>query len=217
MRAVLVLTLPILLAFPLLSNAATPGNARGERIMVYGDSLSAGYGIDPKNGWVSLLQAKLQPEGIDVVNSSISGETTSGGVHRIKTDLTSIKPTLVVLALGANDGLRGLPLAEAKKNLQGMITAIQAAKAKVVLVALQIPPNYGIDYAQQFRDLYIDLAKQNKLPPPPFLLEGMADKFELFQADHLHPKAEAQPTLLDNVLPTIRKVMGSSAGAKAKK
>lgn len=175
--------------------------------MVYGDSLSAAYGIDPKDGWVSLLETKLQTEGVAVVNSSISGETSRGGLSRIKTDLARIKPTVVVLALGANDGLRGLPIVETKKNLQSMIAAVQAAKARLVLVGIQIPPNYGIEYSQQFRDLYFDLAKNNKVATPPFLLEGIADKLELFQADRLHPKAEAQARILENVLPAIRKAL----------
>ena len=196
------LTLSAITAFP--TAAAT---AAGARIMIYGDSLSAGYGINPKDGWVSLLQAKLQPDGITVVNSSISGETTSGGLSRIKTDLRRIGPNVVVLALGANDGLRGLPVADMKKNLQSMITTIQAANAKVVLLSIQIPPNYGIEYAQQFRDLYFELAKSNKVEKPPFLLEGVADKLELFQADRLHPKAEAQARILENVLPTIRRAI----------
>jgi len=181
--------------------------------MVYGDSLSAAYGIDPKDGWVSLLQARLQPEGVTVVNSSISGETTRGGLNRIKTDLARIRPNVVVLALGANDGLRGLPIAETRKNLQSMISNIQAANARVVLIGIQIPPNYGIEYSRQFRDLYFDLARSNHVLPPPFLLEGIADKLELFQADRLHPKAEAQPAILDNVLPVIRKALNKPAPA----
>ena len=181
--------------------------ATAQRVMIYGDSLSAAFGIDPKDGWVSLLQSRLRSEGVTVINSSISGETTRGGLNRIKTDLARIKPNLVVLALGANDGLRGLPIAETRKNLQSMINDIQAASAKVVLIGIQIPPNYGIEYSQQFRDLYFDLAKNNHVSPPPFLLEGIADKLELFQADRLHPKAEAQPAILENVLPVIRKAL----------
>ncbi len=201
-----ILTLAATMAFPALAAAAS-----GERIMVYGDSLSAAYGIDPKDGWVSLLQTKLQAEGISVINSSVSGETSRGGLSRINTDLGRIKPTVVVIALGANDGLRGLPVLETKRNLQSMIAAVQAAKAQVVLIGIQIPPNYGIEYSQQFRDLYFDLAKSNKAPTPPFLLEGIADRLELFQADRLHPKAEAQPRIMENVLPAIRKVLGKPA------
>ena len=196
------------IAFPLAGAAAS-----AQRIMVYGDSLSAAYGIDPKEGWVSLLQTRLQSDGVTVVNSSVSGETTRGGLNRIKVDLARIKPSVVVLALGANDGLRGLPIAETRKNLQSMISDIQAANIMLVLIGIQIPPNYGIEYSQQFRDLYFELAKRNHVSPPPFLLEGIADKLELFQADRLHPSAKAQPAMLENVLPVIRKALNQPASA----
>lgn len=198
------LTAAILLTFPFISQAASP------RVMVYGDSLSAAYGINAADGWVSLMQARLKPEGVDVINSSVSGETSSGGLNRIKTDLALIKPSVVLIALGANDGLRGLPVAELRKNLQGMIAAVVATGAKVILVGIQIPPNYGIDYAQQFRELYAELARKNKVLLVPFLLEGMADNLALFQADRLHPTALAQPKILENVLPTVRKALGST-------
>ena len=200
------LTAASAIAFPVTGTVVS-----AQRIMVYGDSLSAAYGIDPKVGWVRLLQIRLQSEGVTVVNSSISGETTRGGLNRIKTDLARIKPNVVVLALGANDGLRGLPIAETRKNLQSMISDIQAANARVVLIGIQIPPNYGIEYSQQFRDLYFELASRNHVSRPPFLLEGFADKLELFQADRLHPTAEAQPAILENVLPVIRKALIKSA------
>ena len=196
------------IAFPVAYAAAS-----SQRVMIYGDSLSAAYGIDPKDGWVSLLQDRLQPEGVTVVNSSVSSETTRGGLNRIKTDLTRIKPDVVVIALGANDGLRGLPIAETRKNLQSMISSIQAAHARVVLIGIQIPPNYGIEYSRQFRDLYFDLARSNHISQPPFLLEGIADKLEFFQADRLHPKAEAQTAILENVLPVIRKALVKPASA----
>lgn len=175
--------------------------------MVYGDSLSAAYGFDPKDGWVAMLAAKLGKDGVTVINSSISGETTSGGLSRIKADLARIRPTIVVLELGANDGLRGLPVADMQRNLQGIITAIQAARARVVLVGVQIPPNYGIEYTQQFREVYAGLAKKNNLLLVPFLLEGFADRLEWFQADRMHPVAEAQPRILENVLPAVRQAL----------
>ena len=178
-----------------------------QRVMIYGDSLAAAYGIDPKEGWVNLLQIKLNAEGVTIVNASVSGETSRGGQSRIKTDLERIKPDIVVLALGANDGLRGLPIIDTRKNLQAIIDACVAIKTKVLLIGIQIPPNYGIDYARQFRELYIDLANANRLPAPPFLLEGFADKFDYFQPDHLHPTAKAQPIILDNVLPGIRAIL----------
>jgi len=197
-----VLTAAILFTFPFVTQAATP------RVMVYGDSLSAAYGINPADGWVSLMQARLKPEGVDVINSSVSGETSSGGLNRIRTDLALIKPSVVLLALGANDGLRGLPVSELRKNLQGMIAAIEAAGARTILIGIQIPPNYGIEYSQQFRDLYADLARKNRVLLVPFLLDGMADNLALFQADRLHPTAKAQPQILENVLPSVRKLLG---------
>ena len=200
--AAMLLTAAILLTFPFVSQAATP------RVMVYGDSLSAAYGINPADGWVSLMQARLKPAGVEVINSSVSGETSSGGLNRIRTDLALIKPSVVLLALGANDGLRGLPVAELRKNLQGMIAAIEAAGAKTILVGIQIPPNYGIEYSQQFRDLYADLARKNRVLLVPFLLDGMADNLALFQADRLHPTAKAQSQILENVLPSVRKLLG---------
>jgi acyl-CoA thioesterase I len=202
-RSTLLLTALALFAF--LCAARTVSAA--PRIMVYGDSLSAAYGIDPKDGWVSLMEARLKPDGVEVINSSVSGETSSGGLNRIKTDLAMIKPSIVILALGANDGLRGLPVGDLRKNLQGIISAIAASKAKVVLIGIQIPPNYGIEYAQQLRDLYPELAKKNNALLVPFLLDGIADKLELFQADRLHPKAGAQPRILENVLPVVRKAL----------
>lgn len=200
--------------FAAVAVPATDALGSAQRIMIYGDSLSAAYGIEPRYGWVSLLQTRLQPAGVTVVNSSISGETTRGGLSRIKTDLARVRPNVVVLALGANDGLRGLPITDTQRNLQAIISDIQASGARVALVGIQIPPNYGIEYSQQFRDLYYHLARQNHLLPPPFLLEGIADKPELFQADRLHPSAEAQPAILENVLPVIRKALELHTAAR---
>ena len=198
--AMAVLTLLLAAAFP---SAAKESNSIRERVMIFGDSLSAAYGIDPKDGWVAMMSAKMRPQGIAVVNASVSGETSRGGLSRIKADLARISPTIVVLALGANDGLRGLPNADTRKNLDAIINAARTASARVVLVGLRIPPNYGLEYAQQFRDMYADLAAKYKLPFVPFLLEGFADKLELFQADHLHPTAAAQQKILDNVTPAV--------------
>jgi acyl-CoA thioesterase I len=198
----------IWLATPFPAGAKESPAGRGAKIMVYGDSLSAAYGLNPADGWVALMQNKLKPRGIDVINASISGETTRGGLSRIKGDLAAHKPNLVLLALGANDGLRGLPVADTRKNLAAMIAAVKATNAKVVLIGIQIPPNYGLDYATQFRDLYADLAKQNKTALVPFLLEGVAEKLELFQPDRLHPVAAAQPRILENVLPAVEQTLG---------
>jgi acyl-CoA thioesterase-1 len=192
-------------ALPMPSRAIA--SAQAPRVMVYGDSLSAAYRLDPKEGWVNLLQIKLKAEGVTIINSSVSGETSSGGLSRIKTDLERVKPNLVVLALGANDALRGLPIVDIRKNLQAIIEASVAKKAKVLLIGIQIPPNYGIDYARQFSELYFDLAKTNHLPAPPFLLEGFADNFDMFLPDHVHPTAKAQPLILANVQPSIRAIL----------
>ena len=192
-----------LLSFEAFPVAAKESAKSHERVMVFGDSLSAAYGISPKDGWVTLMGAKLQSQGVAVVNASISGETTLGGLNRIKGDLARLRPTIVILALGANDGLRGLPNANTRKNLEAIIVASRSASARVVLVGVQIPPNYGLEYAQQFREIYADLAGKYKLPLVPFLLEGFADKLELFQADRLHPTAAAQARIVDNVTPAL--------------
>ena len=202
-----------------LMTAAFPASAKEstnirERVMVFGDSLSAAYGINVNDGWVSLMAAKLKPQGIAVVNASVSGETTRGGLARIKTDLARLSPTIVVLALGANDGLRGLPNADTQKNLEAIINAARGASARVVLVGIQIPPNYGLEYAQRFRAMYADLAAKYKLPLVPFLLEGIADKLELFQTDRLHPTAAAQPQILANVTPAVWEAIAKTSAAQ---
>ncbi len=211
LTAMAVLTMLAVAAFPIAAKESS-NNIR-ERVMIYGDSLSAAYGINPKSGWVALMEDKLRPQGIVVVNASISGETTRGGVNRIKADLTRLSPTIVVLALGANDGLRGLPNADTRKNLEAIITAARGARARVVLVGIQIPPNYGIEYTQQFRELYADLAAKYKLPFVPFLLDGIADNLEFFQADRLHPTAAAQAKILDNVAPAVWQAIAKTSAA----
>lgn len=211
--AMAILTMLTVAAFPLEAKESNNTRNTRERVMIYGDSLSAAYGINPKAGWVTLMGDKLRPQGIEVVNASISGETTRGGVNRIKADLTRLSPTIVVLALGANDGLRGLPNADTRKNLEAIITAARGASARVVLVGIQIPPNYGIEYTQQFRDMYADLAVKYKLPFVPFLLEGIADNLEFFQADRLHPTAAAQSKILDNVTPALWQAIAKTSAA----
>jgi acyl-CoA thioesterase-1 len=174
-------------------------------VMVFGDSLSAAYGLATSQGWVSLLGERIARERLDwrVVNASISGETTAGGLRRLPEDLKRHRPSLVVIALGANDGLRGQPVAAARTNLETMIRLVRASHAEPVLVGLMIPPNYGIEYAREFRELYPRLAKQARVPLVPFLLDGVAQDRELFQADQLHPTATAQPLILGNVWPVI--------------
>ncbi|MCM2328232.1 MAG: arylesterase [Lysobacter sp.] len=188
--------------------AAAPANA-ARTVLVFGDSLSAAYGLATRQGWVSLLGDRIARDKLDwrVVNASVSGETTAGGLRRLPADLARHSPALVVIALGANDGLRGQPVAAARANLEEMIRLARAARAEPVLVGLMIPPNYGIDYAREFRELYPQLAKKSRVPLVPFLLDGIADRRELFLPDQLHPSAAAQPLILDNVWPTLEPLL----------
>lgn len=172
-------------------------------ILVFGDSLSAGYGIARDDSWVNLLRQELQksyPQ-YQVINASISGETTSGGVRRIDKALQQHNPAILIVELGANDGLRGTSLAETEKNLESLIAQASLAKIKVLLLGIQLPPNYGAEYTKKFRELYPKLAKRHKLSLVPFMLAGIAP--EQFQADNLHPNASAQPQILQNVLPAL--------------
>ena len=173
----------------------------GGSILIYGDSLSAAYGLSQDAGWASLLEARLKQRKLDytVDNASISGETTSGGAARIAETLETHRPKVVVLALGANDGLRGLPLAQMRANLAQMLRASQKARSRVLLVGMRMPPNYGEPYTRAFQQTFVELAREYKTALVPFLLEGMADRRELYQADNIHPTAEAQPILLENV------------------
>jgi len=170
-------------------------------ILVMGDSLSAEYGLPRGSGWVNLLQQHLAKEGSpwSVFNASISGETSSGGLARMGDLLEQKKPGLVLLELGANDALRGLPISESENNLRKMIQMSKKSGAKVLLFGMQIPPNYGKRYTKQFRDLYSTLATQEGITLLPFFLSGVADKPQLFQADRLHPNVEAQNILYKNV------------------
>ena len=173
--------------------------------MVFGDSLSAAYNLSPEQGWVSLLGKRVSASDPSwkVVNASVSGETTAGGLRRLAEDLKRHKPAVVVIELGANDALRGQPTAGIRSNLEQMIRLARQARAEPVLVGIMIPPNYGIDYADEFRALYADIARRRDVALVPFLLEGIADKPELFQADQLHPTAQAQPRIVENVWPAI--------------
>jgi len=170
-------------------------------ILVYGDSLSAAYGLAQDAGWPTLLQTRLKQKGMNytVVNASISGETTSGGATRMAEALGAHRPRVVILALGANDGLRGLPLAQMRANLGQMLRACKSAGTRVLLVGMRLPPNYGEAYTRQFAQVYVDLAREHRTALDPFLLEGVADRRELFQADNLHPVAAAQPIILDHI------------------
>jgi acyl-CoA thioesterase-1 len=188
------------LFFALCVAASTTSVAAGT-ILVYGDSLSAAYGIGQKDGWVNLLDGRLKQSKADysVVNASISGETTAGGAARIDAALGRFKPDVVVLALGGNDGLRGLPVGEMKANLGRIARAAQARGARVLVVGMRIPPNYGPKYTQAFYDAFAEVARETKSGYVPFLLERVADQRTYFQPDQIHPTAEAQPLLLDTV------------------
>jgi acyl-CoA thioesterase-1 len=181
-------------------------------ILVVGDSLSAEYGLERGKGWVSLLGRQIAQDKVNasVVNASISGDTTSGGLARLPALLKQHKPTLVVIELGGNDALRGLPLASTRDNITAMARASKAAGAKVMVVGMQIPPNYGKRYSDDFAALFANVAKAENATLVPFLLKGVADApnmDELFQADRIHPKEVAQPTMLANVWPTLKPML----------
>ncbi|WP_374259704.1 arylesterase [Zoogloea sp.] len=170
-------------------------------VLVWGDSLSAGYGLRPHQAWPALLEKRIADAKLPhkVVNASISGETTAGGRARLPAALQLHHPSLVIIELGANDGLRGLPVPAMNDNLQAMIDASREAGAKVLLVGMRMPPNYGPDYTRRFEKTYRDLARANKLRLVPFMMEGFADKRSYFQADGIHPIADAQPLILDSI------------------
>ena len=191
-------------------SAPVPGTIPAASILVLGDSLSAEYGISRGKGWVALLAAQLQKErgDVQVVNASISGDTTAGGRSRLPGLLNQVRPVLVVIELGANDALRGLDLESTQNNLEAMIEASRSVNAKVVLVGMQIPPNYGPDYGAKFAVMFANLSKKHKTGLVPFLLKGIADvpdAANYFQNDRIHPREEAHPKMLGNVLPEIKK------------
>ncbi len=192
--------------------SVTAGAQSNPVILVFGDSLSAEYGLARGSGWVALLEKRLTQERLNysVANASISGETTSGGAARIEDALKQNRPALVILELGGNDGLRGLSVEATRANLEKMITAAQKAGARVVLAGMQLPPNYGRTYTEKFRLLYGELAKQYKVGLVPFFLEEVAEKRELFQADGIHPTAEAQERLLANVWKALGPMLGKA-------
>lgn len=173
--------------------------------MVFGDSLSAAYGLEPDQGWVTLLAERLHNRDYpaSVANASVSGETTIGGLQRLPAALQAHQPDLVILELGGNDGLRGLPVPQMRSNLQQMIELSQASGAEVLLVGIQIPPNYGPRYTEPFYAQYQELAEQYDLPLLPFLLEGIAENPALMQNDGVHPIADAQIMILDNIWPVL--------------
>jgi acyl-CoA thioesterase I len=192
--------------------AAAPALA-ARTVMVFGDSLSAAHGLATSEGWVSLLGERIAHDALpwQVANASVSGETTAGGLRRLPEDLKRHQPAVVLLELGANDALRGQPVAGIRANLEQMIRMVRAAHAEPVLVGLMIPPNYGIDYAREFREMYPAIAAKLHVPLVPFLLAGLVEHPELFQADQLHPTAAAEPRVLDNVWPTLAPLLRKHA------
>ena len=196
MRLVLALVLCLMAALAPPARAAEP-----PAILVLGDSLSAGFGLAPGQGWVALLQQRLKKQGYGhrVVNASVSGETTDGGVQRLDRALATHRPAIVIIELGGNDGLRGLPVTRVRANLELLITRSRAAGADVLLLAIRVPTNYGQQYGNSFQQIYRDLATRYRIGVAALMTDEVALDLALFQADGIHPNASAQPLLLDNV------------------
>lgn len=207
--------LALLLAFAAAIATAQPKEPARPVILVLGDSISAEYGLPRDAGWVKRLADRLdaRPSAsaaqYSVVNASISGETTSGGRTRLPALLAQHRPTIVILELGGNDGLRGLPLAMMRDNLAAMVDASRKAGARVLLVGIRIPPNYGRDYGEKFFATFADVARDRKVALAPFIFDGFADQMSLFQGDRIHPTVEAQPRLLDNVWPHLEPLLAA--------
>ncbi len=194
---------------------STPAVAQGTApvLLVVGDSISAAYGLPRGEGWVDLLAGRLRAQGHreHVVNASISGDTTAGGLARLPALLREHKPAIVVLELGGNDALRGGNLQTTRTNLDAMVAAVQAAKAKALILGMQVPPNYGASYARSFDALFSDVAKARHVPVVPHLFEGFADDLTKFQPDRIHPTAEVQARILDNVWPALAPLLARRA------
>jgi len=198
-----------LLAVLVLIVASASAYAQAPVILVFGDSISAGYGLRLEQGWVELLKTRLQSQGYgyQVVNASVSGETTAGGLARLPRALELHHPKIVILELGGNDGLRALPIAQMRGNLTQMVTLATAIGAKVLLLGMRMPPNYGPEYTRQFALVFSDLASEKKIPSVPFLLNDIALSPNLLQGDDIHPNALGQPILLDNVWPALKPLL----------
>lgn len=198
-----------LLLFLSLVIIPAPAVDAAQTILVLGDSISAGYGLAQGEGWVALLEQRIARDKLDyqVVNASISGETTLGGLNRIASVLKEHRPAVVVIALGGNDGLRGNPLEEIRRNLIAIVAACRKDGAKVVIAGMRIPPNYGPVYARRFEGLFAEVARQQNVSLVPFMLQGFADDRKLFQADGIHPAAAAQPRILDNIYHRLRPLL----------
>ncbi len=180
---------------------AIPAAAQQRNLLVWGDSLSAAFGISEEQGWVQLLSERIEREfpSYRVINGSVSGETTTGGLERLPAMLAEYRPELVILELGGNDGLRGIPVEAIRDNLAAMIRLIESDGGRVLLAGIRIPPNYGPRYTEPFHENYFNLAEEFELPLLPFLIEGIPENPELMQNDGIHPVAEAQPAILENV------------------
>ncbi|NWL80914.1 arylesterase [Pseudomonas taiwanensis] len=178
-------------------------------VLVVGDSISAAFGLESSQGWVSLLEKRLAEKGYEqrVVNASISGDTSAGGLSRLPALLAEHKPELVIIELGGNDGLRGQPPAQLQQNLAAMIDSAKAQGASVLLLGMRLPPNYGARYTTAFANVYNSLAAEKQVPLVPFFLDGVGGVPEMMQADGLHPRAQAQPRLLDNLWPTLEPML----------
>ncbi len=204
-----VLLSPLLLGLSCLIFLTAPVYAASNSILIYGDSLSAAYEIPQQLGWVSLLQQRLEDQHYPykVINASVSGETTSGGLSRLSATLNEHQPNIVILELGANDGLRGLPLTEMKANLAQIIEQSKKSGAKVLIIGMRIPPNYGPKYSQSFTQKYQQLSQEFKVPRVPFMLQGMENRLELIQDDGLHPNVQGQPIILENIWPQLKLIL----------
>jgi acyl-CoA thioesterase-1 len=200
--------------------AVPPGAVAAAKIVVVGDSLSAAYGIDRRRGWVTLLQQRLRDRGLDyeVVNASITGDTSRGGLSRLPATLERERPAVLVIALGGNDGLRGLAPEQTADNLRRMIEQGRGVGARVLLLGIKLPSNYGRTFGEKFHRVYLDLAREQQVALVPFFLEGVAETRELMQPDGIHPGAAAQPRILDNVWsalePLLRQAPVAATGAQ---
>ena len=207
--SILLLSTSSSIAYSSRGTAISP--AESTTIMVYGDSLSAGYGLPQKTGWVSMLemQLKTQQSVYQIINASISGETTLGGLNRIEQALKRHHPNIVIVELGANDGLRGLPIKSIYDNLEAIVKACKQNKASILLVGMRLPPNYGATYTKKFSAIYQQIAKRHELRLVPFMLAGFGDKPEYFQEDKMHPNKNAQEKILNNVWKVLHKMIVS--------
>ena len=199
-----------IVAFAVLLLGAAANGSEYPTVLVFGDSLSAGYGIDVDQSWTTLLQERLEQQGYEhrVINASISGETTEGGAARIEQALSDFSPTLIILELGGNDGLRGFPSSRMKGNLDKIISSSKTSGAAVVLLGIRIPSNYGRRYTDAFENVYRELAAEYEVPWIEFFMESVVRNEDLMQNDGIHPNAAAQPILLDNVWPIINNALG---------